>query len=247
VNLLVTVAPPGNRRDLTAENNEAPASFTLTANPAAQIRMFADGVQLMEGDYVSSHPSVVVRLPETGGGVAGQRTVSLFVDNTVVGTVLAKPAGGSGQAPVSPLDDPTFTLTLADGRHEIRTSLVEMNVVGPPDTLDQRTGVNVSSEYHILKLFNYPNPFRSETDFTFVLTGSAAPEEVSIRIFTIAGRKIRQITIPAGGAQVGFNRIHWDGRDNDGDEIANGVYFYQVLVAARGKSETAIEKLVKVR
>ena len=41
--------------------------------------------------------------------------------------------------------------------------------------------------------------------------------------------------------------MYWDGRDNDGDDVANGYYFYQVQVSAGEKTEAAIGKMVRVR
>jgi flagellar hook assembly protein FlgD len=99
----------------------------------------------------------------------------------------------------------------------------------------------------IINAFNYPNPFSRDTYFTFYLTGSEPPEELSIRIFTVAGRRIREIILPRGTVQPGLNKIHWDGRDADGDELANGYYFYQVMVRGNGKTETTIQKLAKIR
>ena len=47
--------------------------------------------------------------------------------------------------------------------------------------------------------------------------------------------------------RVGFNRVEWDGRDDDGDEIANGTYLYRLEVRAGGKTQVAGGKLVRVR
>jgi flagellar hook assembly protein FlgD len=73
------------------------------------------------------------------------------------------------------------------------------------------------------------------------------PEEVRIRVFTIAGRKINELVRDAGSLRVGYNRVYWDGRDADGDEIANGYYLYEVLVKSNGRTESSIQKLAKVR
>ena len=80
-----------------------------------------------------------------------------------------------------------------------------------------------------------------------MLSGSKQPEELRIRIFTISGRRIKEIVVPPGQLAVGFNKVYWDGRDADGDEIANGYYFYQVTVTGQGKTESSIEKLAKIR
>jgi hypothetical protein len=74
------------------------------------------------------------------------------------------------------------------------------------------------------EVMNYPNPFRRQTTFTFVLNLAA---EIRIKIFTLSGRLIR--TLEQFNAQAGYNMLEWDGRDEDGDELANGVYLYKII------------------
>lgn len=122
-----------------------------------------------------------------------------------------------------------------------------MNVLGEIDSMERIVNVNVLNESRLLQVYNYPNPFSNETEFTFILTGAQVAEEVSIKIFTVAGRKIREIVVPPSSLQLGFNRIHWNGRDEDGDEIANGYYFYQVRLKADNTIVSPIQKLAKIR
>jgi len=79
-------------------------------------------------------------------------------------------------------------------------------------------------ELRIASLLNYPNPFSHSTHFTFELNRDAT---VDIKVFTVAGRLVRHLASIAGMA--GFNMIPWDGLDEMGDELANGVYIYQVI------------------
>jgi hypothetical protein len=65
----------------------------------------------------------------------------------------------------------------------------------------------------LLQVFNYPNPFSDNTYFTFELRGIIPPQEFKIKIFTVAGRLIREINVPTSSLQIGFNKIPWDGRD----------------------------------
>ena len=80
-------------------------------------------------------------------------------------------------------------------------------------TLDE--GLDVSD------LFNFPNPFSEETEFVYTLS---VPAYVTITVYTLNGVKVRILEAFAG--QAGFQRLPWDGRDEFGDQIANGAYLY---------------------
>jgi len=83
-----------------------------------------------------------------------------------------------------------------------------------------------------------PNPFASSTSIRFSLR-QAGP--VSIDIYDIKGRKVR--TIDKSGLQAGMQTLSWDGYDDDGRQVASGVYFAQV----KGQGEALAAKLVRVR
>jgi len=92
---------------------------------------------------------------------------------------------------------------------------------------------------------NYPNPFTTDTYFTFQTLGSTG-SEILIKIYTIGGRLIKTIEGNLVNSD-GFNKIHWDGRDEDGDEIANGVYPYKLIIKNGNESREKIEKLVVLK
>ncbi len=79
----------------------------------------------------------------------------------------------------------------------------------------------------IQDVYNYPDPFKYSTTFTFQQNLSQ-PLSVKIRIYTVAGRLIKQIE--QNYVNDKFVKIYWDGRDQDGDLIANGTYFYKITV-----------------
>jgi hypothetical protein len=96
---------------------------------------------------------------------------------------------------------------------------------GNTDTVEQC--FTVSNVNGIEEVMNYPNPFKEATDFTFVLK-SDAPADIKIVVYTIAGRKIRTLTPSV--LHAGFNAVLWDGRDERGNEVANGTYLYRVVI-----------------
>lgn len=91
----------------------------------------------------------------------------------------------------------------------------------------------------ITQMMNYPNPFSTSTRFVFTLTGSEVPDEILIRIMTVSGRVVREITEDEiGQIYIGRNitEYAWDGRDEFGDPLANGVYLYTVQVQINGEN-----------
>ena len=76
---------------------------------------------------------------------------------------------------------------------------------------------------------NYPNPFNSATVIRFALPFRSA---VDLAVFDLAGQKIA--TLMSGEHQAGTCSVQWNSRDDDGQELASGVYLYR-LRAGGGK------------
>jgi hypothetical protein len=71
---------------------------------------------------------------------------------------------------------------------------------------------------------NYPNPFRAATGTTILYSVERAGR-AAVRICDANGRSIRTIT---GIAEVGENRLYWDGKGDDGGRVPSGIYFCQL-------------------
>jgi flagellar hook assembly protein FlgD len=94
--------------------------------------------------------------------------------------------------------------------------------------------VHESSITHVL---NYPNPFSTSTAFVFTLTGETLPSQFKIQIFSPTGKIVREITKQElGPLHIGRNitEYKWDGRDQYGQLLGNGVYFYRVAASING-------------
>ncbi len=83
------------------------------------------------------------------------------------------------------------------------------------------------NDLEIRDVYNYPNPFSRNTTFTFQ-RNQISPADVRIKIYTIAGRLIRELE--KNYVTDKFVKVDWDGRDQDGDFIANGTYLYKIIV-----------------
>ena len=119
---------------------------------------------------------------------------------------------------------------LAEGRH---TALVKAwDNFNNSSTASVEFAVLPQDKLTLSEVMNYPNPFRSETAFTFIASRDA---EVMVKIFTLSGRLIR--TLDPVAARPGFNVISWNGEDGDGDTLANGVYLYKLIATSNEGGE----------
>ena len=74
---------------------------------------------------------------------------------------------------------------------------------------------------------------------------SSVADEATVKIYTVAGRLIRTLE---DQNVVNFVMIHWDGRDEDGKEVANGVYYYKLRLKRQGRKDIVeIGKMLKLK
>ncbi len=111
---------------------------------------------------------------------------------------------------------------LPEGNHTITVKAWD-NFNNSAVTSSQFTVVSddVIKLQHVL---NFPNPFSSTTTFTFSVNQAC---DVKIKIYTINGTLIQ--VLDNNFAASGHNQVSWNGRDRDGDELANGVYLYKLM------------------
>jgi len=130
---------------------------------------------------------------------------------------------------------PTFT---QDGIYtlSIQATDISNNKSGAVDYSIEFEVINKST---ITEVLNYPNPFSTSTRFVFTLTGSLLPDYFKIQILTVSGKVVREITEDEiGTINIGRNisRYAWDGRDEFGDVLANGIYLYRVITKINGET-----------
>ena len=134
--------------------------------------------------------------------------------------------------------------SIADGKHNLKIKAWDTYNnfnVGSVDFV-----VMNSSELKVENVYNYPNPMRDNTSFLFQ-HNLDIPLKVEIKIYTVSGRIIKELNSP--NVTEKFVKIDWDGKDTDGDNIANGTYLYKVIVKSQDGSfsEHKTGKLAKLK
>jgi len=205
-----------------------------------------DGKEILDGDIVSSQPEVLITLKDNSPLPLTESLFTIVYDNEPI--VFTPDTLVFDYTPY-PNSEAKITWTpniREDGRHTLQ--ILAKDASGNFfDTTSYIISFNVFNNSDLRDVYNYPNPFGNNTYFTFELRGTDVPDEFRIKVYTIAGRMIKELDIPSSLLQVGFNKIYWDGRDHDGDEIANGIYFYKVIYKNDDLVKTVTQKLAKVK
>lgn len=80
---------------------------------------------------------------------------------------------------------------------------------------------NIPQQYRLLN--NYPNPFNP---FTTIIFEIPKEEYISLQVFNINGELIK--TISQGEFNGGRHEMNWDGKDEYGNQVVSGIYFYKM-------------------
>ena len=131
---------------------------------------------------------------------------------------------------------------LTDGEYNLRIEVFEAGTEA--NKIRENFSFIISSKLKLEKVVNFPNPMQGDTKFTYYLLNNNIVE-VTIKIYTVAGRLIK--IIQSASNQIGYNETYWDGRDEFGDKIANGVYFYKIIAKDESQKIELIERLVVMR
>jgi len=83
--------------------------------------------------------------------------------------------------------------------------------------IDKSEGFNYRFEQ------NYPNPFNLTTRIVYTVP---SPQQVEITVYNVLGNSIR--TLFNGISPSGKNKIDWNGKDNNGNVVGSGIYFYKI-------------------
>ncbi len=230
-----------NRFKLNGLDSTAPND---TTGPA--ISLFMDSRNFRSGDYVNQNTKIIADLFDVSGinltGAIGHKIESIInndennkIDLTSYYNTVSGYQYGSLEYPLTGLADGNYTIKLKawDTYNNFSEVSINFNVKS-----DQALSVN--------NVFNYPNPMTDATAFTFQHNFDL-PLSAEIDIYTVAGRKIK--VLKRTNIMDKFVSIEWDGKDDDGDYIANGTYIYKLIVKTDDGSYSKVHtgKLAKLK
>ena len=170
-------------------------------------------------------------------GQTGQNPADVNGDGVVNVNDIVLVAGAMEAAPAAPSISPQIleTLTVAD----VQRWLTDAKQFKLTDTVRQR-GITVLEQLlealmhaetipaETALLPNYPNPFNPETWIPYQLAEAA---DVTMTLYAADGRLVRTLVLGDQPVGVYHNRTraaYWDGRNEFGEPVASGIYFYMI-------------------
>ena len=209
-----------------ASGNEDGTVLLWELSPTTELLLFGD---VNRDGMVNAQDLVIVaarfgQREQNGADVNGDGIINIFDLVTV--------AGALGDAVAAPSVHPQVLARLTAA--EVKDWLTQAQQMALTDpvylrgiaVLEQLLVALVPKEMALLP--NYPNPFNPETWIPYHLAHAA---DVQITIYDTKGAVVRQLDLGYQSAGYYTDRskaAYWDGRNESGESVASGVYFYQL-------------------
>jgi hypothetical protein len=248
--LYVEVNPDSDQPELYHFNNFFYRSFYVRPDSISPLLdVTFDNVHILNHDIVSSKPTILVKLKDESKWFVLDDSSNLriqvrYPDGSLhpysfrTDTLQFVPA--SRQVPTtnnsaSAIFKPYLPV---DGEYQLMVSGKDMSQ-NRAGAMQYEVAFQVFNKPMISNMLNYPNPFTTSTAFVFTLTGSEVPQNLKIEVLTVTGKIVREITKDElGPLHIGRNvtEFRWNGTDQYGEKLANGVYLYRVVTNLNGKT-----------
>jgi hypothetical protein len=222
------------------------AANAVVDNDGPIINAFLNDEKFANGGIVGEQPLLILKLSDTSGintvgtGIGHDLTAVLDDDNRnvlVLNDFYQSATGDYTKGTVR------YQLPkLANGPHRLKIKAWDAANNSSETYLDFE--VQESSDLKIAHVYNYPNPFTTKTSFWFEHNQAGSQLKLTLKVFTVAGKLVKQEqkTIMSTGNR--FCELDWDGTDDFGNKLARGVYIYQITVSLpNGKQASKTQKL----
>lgn len=222
----------------------------ITSRVGPVIKLFMNDNKFVYGGITDANPKLYAELSDpygintTGNGLGHDMTCVLdantqnpIVLNNYYQSALNNFRQGTVLYPFSNLSTGTHTLKMK--AWDILNNSSEDNT---------EFVVASSAKLALQHVFNYPNPFTTNTSFMFEHNKPGEELNIMIQIFSVSGKLIKTIQQDVVSSGYRVDNLKWDGLDDYGDKIGKGVYVYKVHVRdMEGNTANQFQKLVVLR
>jgi hypothetical protein len=224
------------------------SNSTIVDALGPQMKIFLNDENFAGGGITNERPLLIVKMNDqngintVGNGIGHNITATLTsglktqkIDlNEYYESTLDSYQEGEIRYPMSKLEPGNYKLTVK-----------AWDVVNNSSEISTEFSVIESSQFNIDRVYNYPNPFTTNTSFQFEHNRPGEELQVMVQIFNVSGRLVKTIQQDLVSMGTRISNIGWDAKDEYGDKLGRGVYVYRLKVkAADGSIADKYQKLV---
>lgn len=222
-------------------------SNATSDNAGPIIKPFLNDEKFANGGITKSNSTLLIKLYDENGinytGTSVGHDITAVLDGNAQNTYILnefyeadqdKYQSGTVRFPLNNLSEGQHTLHLKAWDVFNNSSEASLNFV-----------VVNHNEGALANVYNYPNPFTTQTQFMFEHNMPNENIYVTINIYSISGKVVKTIRTIVNTPGTRVNNITWDGKDEYGDKLGKGVYLYKLSVkSAGGFSDSKLQKLI---
>ncbi|MDQ3141223.1 MAG: type IX secretion system sortase PorU [Bacteroidota bacterium] len=212
---------------------------TLVDDDPPVVELFLNDENFRNGGITDENPKIFAKISDDLGinisgtsighdmtAVLDNNTQSPIILNNYFKSAINDYRYGEVEFPLKDLSigKHTLTLTAWDISNKKGQATIEFYVIDGDDI-------------HIQNAYNFPNPFNNQTQFQFEMNQSGLPLEITIYIYSVSGSIVKTIQSQLMPDGYRIQGLTWDGRNDAGSDLGNGVYIYQIHVRVDTGSE----------
>jgi hypothetical protein len=222
---------PGNigvfLQDLPSENQIVLKNESGNILPGADVKIYQATSQsgLWYGKYYDDIPDL--HLTADSNGVVAVGRCPFSPNGTIVHTyglsnsVIIIRVEQNGLVGYGFMEVTQFNMEYWRGNTILGSYEMQFTLVDPSPIISQEPK-SVIDDFALVQ--NYPNPFNPRTTIEYQVPRQS---DVRLTVFNSLGERIK-ILISEDNQPAGFYKVHWDGTDQQGREVATGIYLYQL-------------------
>jgi hypothetical protein len=201
-----------------------------TDNTGPQARLYMNDDSFTSGGITDQNPSLLAYISDD----SGINTVGNGIGHDIVATLDGDKNYVLNDYYQSNLDDFKNGViqypfsSLSNGHHHLSLKVWDIN--NNSTTVYTEFIVAENESMALESLMNYPNPFNQSTKFTFEHNQADQPLEITIHVYSLEGQLVRTITDQYFASGYKYVSADWNGTDESGSKLRQGMYIYKVLV-----------------
>ena len=222
-----------NNRDILSVN-------LFEDNVRPEIVLYLDGMKIYGKEYVTKKPQVLIEIYDNSKLTFDSNSTTLLINTKKIN--LGERAKFTNYGRNIPLKC-SYSLDSDELEYGLNYfTIYTTDPTGNKDTLD--VPVYVSRLAKIDSCVVAPNPVSNDATFLIRYLSPKGGGLAKIDIFDVSGKKIRTLT---KNINLNDDYIYWDGFDDNGHSIPQGVYFFSVNVSGEIYSDPVFGKLIKLK